>query len=174
LKPHLSRTFKVSSDPAFAEKLEVIVGLYLNPPEHALVLCADEMDRTQPGLPLKKDRCGTMTYEYKRNGTATLFAAMNALDGTIISLCEDRHRHQEWLKFLRLIDQSTPQEKTIYLIAEIMPLTSTARCSDGLPATGDSTFTLLPTRRFVAQHYGTILPGSHRQTYPPRCLPQCG
>jgi transposase len=124
LKPHLARTFKVSNDPAFAEKLETIVGLYLNPPEHALVLCADEksqiqaLDRTQPGLPLKKGRCGTMTHDYKRHGTATLFAAMNALDGTVISLCEDRHRHQEWLKFLRLIDQSTPREKTIYLIAD--------------------------------------------------------
>jgi transposase len=124
LKPHLRRTFKVSSDPAFAEKLEAIVGLYLNPPEHALVLCADEksqiqaLDRTQPGLPLKKGRCGTMTHDYKRNGTATLFAAMNAMDGTVISLCEDRHRPQEWLKFLRLIDQSTPQEKTICLIAD--------------------------------------------------------
>ena len=100
------------------------MGLYLNPPEHALVLCADEksqiqaLDRTQPGLPLKKGRCGTMTHDYKRNGTATLFAAMNAVDGTVISLCEDRHRHQEWLKFLRLIDQSTPQEKTIHLIAD--------------------------------------------------------
>jgi transposase len=124
LKPHLARTFKVSNDPAFAEKLEAIVGLYLNPPEHALVLCADEksqiqaLDRTQPGLPLKKGRCGTMTHDYKRNGTATLFAAMNAVDGTVISLGEDRHRHQEWLKFLRLIDQSTPQEKTIHLIAD--------------------------------------------------------
>jgi len=103
---------------------EAIVGLYLKPPEHALVLCAGEksqiqvLDRTQPGLPLKKGRCGTMTHDYKRNGTATLFAAMNTLDGTVISLCEDRHRHQEWLKFLRLIDQSTPQHKTIYLIAD--------------------------------------------------------
>ena len=101
LKPHLARTLKVSNDPAFAEKLEAIVGLYLNPPEHALVLCGDEksqiqaLDRTQPGLPLKKGRCGTMTHDYKRNGTATLFAAMNAVDGTVISLGEDRHRHQE-------------------------------------------------------------------------------
>ena len=108
LKPHLSRTFKVSNDPQFAEKLEAIIGLYLNPPEHAIVLCADEksqiqaLDRTQPGLPLKKGRCGTMTHDYKRNGTATLFAAMSTLDGTVISMCDDRHRHQEWLKFLRV------------------------------------------------------------------------
>ena len=96
LKPHLVRTFKLSNDPQFAEKLEAIVGLYLNPPEHAIVLCADEksqiqaLDRTQPGLPLKKGRCGTMTHDYKRNGTATLFAALNTLDGTVISMCDDR------------------------------------------------------------------------------------
>ncbi|MGH9564668.1 MAG: IS630 family transposase [Candidatus Angelobacter sp.] len=124
LKPHLARTFKISNDPEFAQKLEAIIGLYLNPPEHALVLCADEksqiqaLDRTQPGLPLKKGRCGTMTHDYKRNGTATLFAAMNALDGTVIGMCDDRHRHQEWLKFLRVIDQVTPPGKEIHLIAD--------------------------------------------------------
>jgi transposase len=124
LKPHLSRTFKVSNDPEFAEKLEAIIGLYLNPPEHAIVLCADEksqiqaLDRTQPGLPLKKGRCGTMTHDYKRNGTATLFAAMSTLDGTVISMCDDRHRHQEWLKFLRVIDDLTPPGKDLHLIAD--------------------------------------------------------
>jgi transposase len=124
LKPHLSRTFKVSNDPQFAEKLEAIIGLYLNPPEHAIVLCADEkrqiqaLDRTQPGLPLKKGRCGTMTHDYKRNGTATLFAAMSTLDGSVISMCDDRHRHQEWLKFLRVIDNVTPADKQLHLIAD--------------------------------------------------------
>jgi len=124
LKPHLSRSFKVSNDPEFAEKLEAIVGLYLNPPEHAIVLCADEksqiqaLDRTQPGLPIKKGRCGTMTHDYKRNGTATLFAAMNTLDGTVISMCDDRHRHQEWLNFLKVIDQVTPVGQEIHLIAD--------------------------------------------------------
>ena len=124
LKPHLTRTFKVSNDPQFAEKLEAIIGLYLNPPEHAIVLCADEksqiqaLDRTQPGLPLKKGRCGTMTHDYKRNGTATLFAAMSTLDGTVISMCDDRHRHQEWLKFLRLIDDVTPPDKELHVIAD--------------------------------------------------------
>jgi hypothetical protein len=119
LKPHLTRTFKVSNDPQFVEKLEAIIGLYLNPPEHAIVLCADEksqiqaLDRTQPGLPLKKGRCGTMTHDYKRNGTATLFAAMSTLDGTVISMCDDRHRHQEWLKFLRVIDDVTPPDKEV-------------------------------------------------------------
>jgi transposase len=124
LKPHLVRTFKVSRDPQFVEKLEAIVGLYLNPPEHALVLCVDEksqiqaLDRTQPGLPLKKGRCGTMTHDYKRNGTATLFAALNTLDGTVLSMCDDRHRHQEWLRFLRVIDQVHPEAKEIHLIAD--------------------------------------------------------
>jgi len=124
LKPHLVKGFKVSNDPQFAEKLESIVGLYLNPPEHAIVLCADEksqiqaLDRTQPGLPLKRGRCGTMTHDYKRNGTATLFAALNTLDGTVISMCDERHRHQEWLKFLRAIDDVTPADKEIHLIAD--------------------------------------------------------
>ena len=124
LKPHLLRTFKISRDPAFAEKLEAIVGLYLAPPEHALVLCVDEksqiqaLDRTQPGLPLKRGRCGTMTHDYKRNGTATLFAALNTFDGTVISMCDDRHRHQEWLKFLRVIDDVTPADKDLHLIVD--------------------------------------------------------
>jgi transposase len=124
LKPHLVKTFKVSNDPQFAEKLEAIVGLYLSPPEHAIVLCVDEksqiqaLDRTQPGLPLKKGRCGTMTHDYKRNGTATLFAALNTLDGTVLSMCDDRHRHQEWLKFLRVIDEVHPGAYQIHLIAD--------------------------------------------------------
>jgi transposase len=124
LKPHLMETFKVSNDPRFAEKLEAVVGLYLNPPEHALVLCCDEksqiqaLDRTQPGLPLKKGRGQTMTHDYKRNGTATLFAALNTLDGSVISICQERHRHQEWLKFLRLLDAATPDHKQLHLIVD--------------------------------------------------------
>ncbi len=124
LKPHLLKTFQVSNDARFAEKLEVIVGLYLDPPEHAIVLCVDEktqiqaLDRTQPGLPIKKGRCGTMTHDYKRNGTATLFAAMDAFDGTVISMCDDRHRHQEWLKSLRVIEQGTPPDKDLHLIVD--------------------------------------------------------
>jgi transposase len=124
LKPHLIKTFKVSNDPEFAEKLEDIVGLYLNPPEHALVLCLDEksqiqaLDRTQPGLPLKRGRGQTMTHDYKRNGTATLFAALNAANGEVFGLCQERHRHQEWLKFLRLIDQTIPQDRELHLICD--------------------------------------------------------
>ena len=124
LKPHLSRTFKLSNDKRFAEKLEDIVGLYLNPPEHALVLSCDEksqiqaLDRTQPGLPLKKGRAETMTHDYKRNGTTTLFAALNTLDGSVIATHMNRHRHQEWLKFLKLIDAQTPKEKDLHLIVD--------------------------------------------------------
>jgi transposase len=124
LKPHRVKTFKLSNDPEFSEKLEAIVGLYLNPPEHAIVLCADEksqiqaLDRTQPGLPMKKGRAGTMTHDYKRNGTATLFAALDAMEGSVISMCEDRHRHQEWLKFLRVVDYVIPAEKQIHMIVD--------------------------------------------------------
>ncbi len=124
LKPHLVETFKISNDPQFAEKLEDIVGLYLDPPEHALVLCADEksqiqaLDRTQPGLPLKRGRGATMTHDYKRNGTATLFAALNAANGEVFGLCQERHRHQEWLKFLRLIDQTIPLDRQLHFICD--------------------------------------------------------
>src|SRR6195256_1232498 len=124
LKPHRVKTFKLSRDAKFLEKLTDVVGLYVNPPQQAIVLCVDEksqiqaLDRTQPGLPLKKGRCGTMTHDYKRNGTTTLFAAMNTLDGTVISMCDDRHRHQEWLKFLRVIDNVTPKGQGIHLIAD--------------------------------------------------------
>jgi transposase len=124
LKPHLLHTFKVSRDPQFAEKLQDIVGLYLNPPEHALVLSLDEksqiqaLDRTQPGLPLKRGRGQTMTHDYKRNGTTTLFAALNAANGEVFGLCQERHRHQEWLKFLRLIDQTMPLALELHVICD--------------------------------------------------------
>jgi len=124
LKPHRIKTFKVSRDPQFVEKLEDIVGLYMSPPEHALVLCCDEksqvqaLDRTQPGLPLKKGRAATMTHDYKRHGTATLFAALNVLNGQVIGQCQQRHTHVEWLKFLRQIDRETPREKTLHLICD--------------------------------------------------------
>ncbi len=114
LQPHRTRTFKLSRDKQFVEKLTDVVGLYLNPPDKALVLCVDEksqiqaLNRTQPGLPMKKGRCGTMTHDYKRNGTTTLFAALNVLDGTVIGTCMPRHRHQEFLKFLRQLDREVP------------------------------------------------------------------
>ena len=124
LKPHVVRGFKVSRDPKFVEKLEDIVGLYMSPPEHALVLCCDEksqvqaLDRTQPGPPLKKGRAETMPHDYKRNGTTTLFAALNVLDGQVIGQCQQRHTHAEWLKFLKKIDRETPKDKTLHLIAD--------------------------------------------------------
>jgi transposase len=124
LKPHLSRTFKLSNDPRFVEKVIDVVGLYLNPPEHALVLCVDEksqiqaLDRTQPGLPIKKGRCGTMTHDYKRNGTTCLFAALNVLAGKVIGSCYPRHRNIEFLKFLRKIDRETPRELAIHMILD--------------------------------------------------------
>ena len=124
LKPHLVRTFKLSKDPRFEEKLLDVVGLYLNPPEHALVLCADEksqiqaLDRTQPGLPLKRGRAGTMTHDYKRHGTTTLFAALNLADGTVIARCEPRHRHQEWLRFLKTLARETPPHLDLHLIVD--------------------------------------------------------
>ena len=124
LKPHRVASFKVSNDKRFTEKLEDIVGLYLDPPEHALVLCCDEksqiqaLDRTQPGLPLKRGRAQTMTHDYKRHGVTTLFAAMNTLDGSVIGQCQTQHRHQEWLSFLRKIDRNTPKNKELHLIAD--------------------------------------------------------
>ena len=124
LKPHLVRTFKLSNDKHFVEKLRDVIGLYLNPPEHALVLCVDEksqiqaLDRTQPGLPMKKGRAGTMTHDYKRHGTTTLFAALNVLEGTVIGKCYSRHRHTEFLRFLREIDRLTPKELDIHLIVD--------------------------------------------------------
>jgi len=124
LKPHRVDSFKVSNDPQLADKLEAIVGLYLNPPEHALVLSVDEksqiqaLDRTQPGLPMKKGRGATMTHDYKRNGTTTLFAALNTANGEVFGLCQEKHRHQERLKFLRMIDKTIPANKEIYLICD--------------------------------------------------------
>ena len=124
VKPHLSRTFKLSRDPHFLEKLTDVVGLYLNPPQRAVILCVDEksqiqaLDRTQPGLPLKKGRCGTMTHDYKRNGTTTLFAALSVLDGKIIGQCVPRHRHQEFLKFLRHLDREFPEGLTLHLVMD--------------------------------------------------------
>src|SRR6266487_6851037 len=124
LKPHRVSSFKLSDDPHFAEKLEDCVDLYLHPPANAMVWSLDEkcqiqaLQRTQPGLPWKKGRCGTMTHDYKRHGTTTLFAAMNTQDGTVIDVCMPKHRHQEWIKFLQLIRQRTPADKDVHLIMD--------------------------------------------------------
>jgi len=124
LKPHRVSTFKLSNDKHFQEKLEDVVGLYLSPPENAIVLSCDEksqmqaLDRTQPGLPMKRGRNATMTHDYKRNGTSTLFAALNILTGEILGKCAKRHRHIEWLDFLRLINKNTPKDKEIHIICD--------------------------------------------------------
>lgn len=124
LKPHLVKTFKLSNDPRFEEKLIDVVGLYMNPPDNAVVLCMDEkssvqaLDRTQPSLPMVKGRAGTMTHDYKRHGTTTLFAALNVLTGVVVGQCLPRHRHEEFLKFLKTIDKQTPQGLQIHLILD--------------------------------------------------------
>lgn len=124
LQPHRLRTFKISRDPAFAEKVEDVVGLYMAPPCHAVVLSIDEksqiqaLDRTQPGLPLKPGKCATMTHDYKRNGTTTLFAALNVLDGTVLGRCMDKHRHQEFIKFLNAVERTVPVGKVIHAILD--------------------------------------------------------
>ncbi len=124
LKPHLVKTFKLSHDPAFEDKLIDVVGLYLDPPDKAVVLCMDEksqiqaLDRSQPGLPLKKGRAGTMTHDYKRNGTTTLFAALNVLEGTVIGQCMPRHRHNEFRAFLKKIDRAVPAALAVHLILD--------------------------------------------------------
>ncbi len=124
LRPHQVKTFKLSKDPRFAAKLRDIVGLYVNPPAHAVVLSVDEkpqiqaLDRTQPGLPMKKGRCGTMTYDYERHGTTTLFAALNVLDGRVVGRCMQRHRHQEFLRFLNAVEAAVPAGKLVHAILD--------------------------------------------------------
>jgi transposase len=124
LQPHRLKNFKLSQDKHFEEKLTDVVGMYLNPPDKAVVLCVDEktqiqaLDRTQPGLPMKKGRCGTMTHDYKRNGTTCLFAAMNVLEGKVIGSCYPRHRNIEFLKFLRTINREVPPNLDIHMILD--------------------------------------------------------
>ena len=124
LQPHRMRTFKLSNDPAFAAKVRDIVGLYVDPPAHAVVLSVDEksqiqaLDRTQPGLPIKKGRAGTMTHDYKRHGTTTLFAALDVLDGKVVGRCMQRHRHQEFIRFLAAVEKTVPASKAVHVILD--------------------------------------------------------
>ena len=124
LKPYLEKTFKVSNDPHFEEKLCDVVGLYLHPPENAVIFCIDEktsiqaLDRTQPGLPLKKGRCGTVTHDYKRNGTSTLFAALDVATGSVTGECYQKHTHKEFLKFLKKVEGQTDQDKDLHIIVD--------------------------------------------------------
>jgi transposase len=124
LQPHLVRSFKLSNDPKFAEKLKEVVGLYIDPPAHAVVFSIDEksqiqaLDRTQPGLPMKKGRCATVTHDYKRNGTTTLFAALDILEGKVIGRCMQRHRHQEFIRFLNAVERQVPADKALHVVLD--------------------------------------------------------
>src|ERR1700694_626239 len=138
LQPHRVRTFKISNDPKFADKLKDVVGLYVDPPAHAVVLSIDEksqiqaLDRTQPGLPMNKGRCATMTHDYKRNGTTTVFAALNVLEGKVIGRCMRRHRHQEFIRFLNAVERAVP-EKSSTPSSTTMPPTNSPTSSNGSP-----------------------------------------
>ena len=176
LKPHLVDTFKVSRDPQFVEILEDIVGLYLNPPQQAIVFSVDEksqiqaLDRTQLGLPMKKGRNGTVTHDYKRHGTTTLFAALNTLTGEVLSQCRPRHTNEDWLAFLRLIARHAPKDKQVprdrrQLLA--------AQTSGGESLAGPQQtrpHALHVNQCFLAQHGGTVLPRHHRKTHSARSV----
>ena len=179
LKPHLVESFKISKDKHFAEKLEDIVGLYLNPPEHAIVMCVDEksqiqaLDRTQPGLPLKKGRCGTMTHDYKRNGTATLFAALNVADGTVISMCDDRHRHQEWLQFSTRDRPGDASREGAALDRRQLRHAQTCQGA-ALAETASALPRALHADQFVVAEYGgALLPRPDAESVAARRLPRC-
>jgi hypothetical protein len=137
LRPHQIRQFKLSNDPQFAAKVRDIVGLYVDPPEHAIVLSVDEksqsqaLDRTQPGLPLKKGRCGTMTHDYKRNGTTTLFAALNVLEGSVIGRCMQRHTHLEFIRFLNVVENQVPANKQVHVVLDNYATHKHPRSSSG-------------------------------------------
>src|SRR5271166_2403598 len=176
LRPHLVRRFKLSNDPQFAAKLKEVVGLYVNPPDHAVVLAVDEksqiqaLDRTQPGLPMKKGRAGTMTHDYKRNGTTTLFAALNMLDGKVIGECMPRHRHREFLRFLKLIDKSTPANLDLHLIVDNYSTHKTAavaQIAQALPPPFHSDV------GFLAQYGRALLCRDHPQTHPSGGVQEC-
>ena len=177
LKPHLSGTFKLSNDKQFAEKLEDVVGLYLNPPENAIVLSCDEksqmqaLDRTQPGLPLKKGRCGTLTHDYKRNGTTTMFAALNTLDGSVIGTCMPKHRHQEWIRFLNQIKRSVPKDKQIHIICDNYATHKHQKVVDWHKRNPRFPCALHTDQCVVAEYGRTFLPGSFRATASARSFP---
>ena len=180
LKPHLTRGFKLSNDPKFCEKVQDIVGLYLDPPDKALVLSVDEksqiqaLDRTQPGLPLKKGRAGTMTHDYKRHGTTTLFAALDVATGKVIGECMPRHRHQEFLRFLRTIDRNTPKWLDLHLIVDNYATHKHAKVKAWLKRHPRFHLHFTPTSaswiNLVERFFGLITERRH----PPRRLPQRG
>ncbi len=171
LQPHRVRPFKVSRDKRFAEKLTDVVGLYLPPPDKALVLCVDEksqiqaLDRTQPGLPIKKGRCGTMTHDDTRNGTTTLFAALNVLEGTVLGACYPRHRNGEFRAFLQQLDRTTPAGLDLHLIVDNY---WDAQTSQGAAVAGQASAfpsPLHPDQLVVVEPRRAVVPGAHHQTH---------
>ena len=170
LKPHLARTFKLSNDKQFVEKLEDVVGLYLNPPENAIVLSCDEksqmqaLDRTQPGLPLKKGRCGTLTHDYKRNGTTTMFAALNTLDGSIIGDLYAEASSSGMIRFLNQIKRSVPKDKQIHIICDNYATSQTSESRQLVEAQHALSCALHTDQCILAEHGRTLLPGSFRTT----------
>ena len=165
-KPHLIKQFKISNDPRFQEKLEDVVGLYLNPPENAVVFCVDEkssiqaLDRTQPGLPMKKGRAGTMTHDYKRNGTSTLFAALNVQSGEVIGECKKKHRHQEFLSFIKVVEKNTPKELDLHIIVDNYATHKHQKVKDWLKRHKRVTLHFIPTSslwlNLVERFFGLI------------------
>ena len=174
LKPHLIKTFKLSNDPGFDEKLIDVVGFYLNPPEKAIVLCADEKssvqapDRTQASLPMIPGRALTMTHDYKRHGTTTLFAALNVLTGTVILQCLHQHRHQEFLQFLRTIDHEVPKGVDDPYDSGQLCHPQTPHRKDLAPQTSQVSAALHPDLLVVAQPRRTMVPRTHLQSHQAR------
>jgi hypothetical protein len=160
LHPHRVRTFKLSTDPEFAEKLKEVVGLYIDPPAHAVVLSLDEksqiqaLDRTQPGLPMKKGRCATMTHDYKRHGTATLFAALDILEGKVIGRCMQRHRHQEFIRFLNAVERQVPADKAVHVVLDNYATHKHPKVRDWLAT---------PSSRQLPLHADLVLLGQRRR-----------
>ena len=180
LQPHRTKTFKLSRDPKFLEKMTDVVGLYLNPPQEAVVLCVDEksqiqaLDRTQPGLPIKKGRCGTMTHDYKCNGTTTLFAALDTLKGRVVGECHSRHRHQEFLKFLRRLDQEFPGKVPLHVVMDNYG-THKHEKNEGVAETSSPVRTALRSDQFqLAQSGGAMVRSPRQQGHTPWCVPQRG
>ena len=170
IQPHRTESFKLSRDPQFLEKLTDVVGLYSNPPERAIVLCVDEksqiqaLDRTQPGLPLKKGRVGTMTHDYKRNGTTCLFAALDVLQGKVIGQCYGRHRHQEFLKFLRRLDVEFPGPVTLHLVMDNYGTHQHPKVQAWLKRHRRFEFHFTPTFWIVAELGGALVRRTHQQS----------
>jgi hypothetical protein len=180
LQPHRTKTFKLSRDPKFLEKMTDVIGLYLNPPQQAIVLCVDEksqiqaLDRTQPGLPIKKGRCGTMTHDYKRNGTTTLFAALETLEGKVVGECHARHRHQEFLKFLRRLNTEFPGDIPLHLIMEQLRDAQACEGKGMAEAQSPLRVSLRPHQFQLDESGRAMVRPPRQQGHPPRRLPQRG